>query len=361
MRIPVYEPCLDEAETENVLKCLREGWISSKGEFIDRFEADFANYVGSSQAISVSNGTVALHLALLALGLGPGDEVIIPGLTYVATANSVAYVGATPVLSDINPDDWNIDVDRLESLITSKTKAIIPVHLYGMPCHMEQIVDIASRHNLFIIEDCAEALGSKINGKHVGTFGDIATFSFYGNKTITTGEGGMVVTNDRMLGMKTRKLKGQGLSDKEYYHDVVGYNYRMTNICAAIGVAQLGKLNSILTRKSEIADRYRCALSLFARFQPDLLGYTNSYWMVSCILPGCNIAAIRNHLSVNGIETRPFFYPINKLPMYKACSEIPTSEKISPMGLNLPSSPNLTDRDVDFISKLLVDFMNNNI
>ena len=237
-KYPVYQPSIGKKEKQNVLECLESTWISSKGKFISQFENSFSEFIGVKHSVAVCNGTVALHVALLALGIGEGDEVIVPSFTYIASVNAIKYTAAKPVFIDSDFKTWQLDPTKIEENISGKTKAILVVHLYGQPCEMDTISAIAKKHNLFIIEDCAEAFGSLYNGKHVGTFGDISTFSFFGNKTITTGEGGMVVTNNSSLYEKSVHLKGQGLAkNREYYHDIIGYNYRMTNICAAIGCA----------------------------------------------------------------------------------------------------------------------------
>ena len=234
--IPVYRPDLSGNEKAYVNQCLDSTWISSRGEFIDRFQRTFAQRIGSANAIAVCNGTVAIHLPLVALGIGPGDEVIVPSLTYVAAVNAIRYVGATPVFADSDLRTWQIDPVDVEARITPRTKAILAVHLYGQACDMPTLCALARSKGLLVIEDCAEAFGTKIGDQHVGTFGDAASFSFFGNKTITTGEGGMVVLRDPATHRLALKLRGQGLADtREYWHDVVGYNYRMTNICAAIG------------------------------------------------------------------------------------------------------------------------------
>jgi perosamine synthetase len=240
---PVYQPSLSGNEKKYVIECIDSTWISSKGKFINEFEKKFADYLGVEYAASVSNGTVALHVALLALGIGPGDEVIVPTFTYIASVNSITYTGATPVFVDSDASTWQMDIADTRKKITPKTKAILAVHLYGHPCEIEELRKIADENKIFLIEDTAEALGSEYEGRKVGTFGDISTFSFFGNKTITTGEGGMVVTNDKELYEKCVHIKGQGLAkDAEYWHDIIGYNYRMTNICAAIGLAQLERV-----------------------------------------------------------------------------------------------------------------------
>lgn len=354
--IPVYKPSITEVEKAYVMKCLDEGWISSKGRFIEQFENEFREYVGSKHAVSVSNGTTALHTALLALGIGPGDEVLIPTLTYIASANAVTYTGAKPVFIDSDRHTWNIDPNKLQEAITSKTKAIMAVHLYGLPCDMAAINMIARMNGLYVIEDCAEAIGSKINGQHVGTFGDVSSFSFYGNKTITTGEGGMVVTNNEEIAKKASKIKGQGLSeDREYYHDMIGYNYRMTNICAAIGCAQMQNIEKTISDKLEIAYRYKNNLNGILEFQQVEQGLTNSYWMVSGLLKSdIEVQAVRSRLNRLGIETRPVFNPIHSMPMYDDGKRYCNAGLISFRGLNLPSWPGLSNEHIDYICEVLI-------
>lgn len=356
-RIPVYEPQLGEAERANVLECLDEGWVSSKGKFVERFESSFRDYIGAEYALTTSNGTTALHLAVLALGLGPGDEVVVPTLTYVAAANAITYVGATPVFVDSLKDTWLLDPADIERVITPRTRAIIAVHLYGLPCDMAAIDAIAKKHGLLVVEDCAEAIGSRIDGKHVGTFGDVGTFSFYGNKTITTGEGGMVVTNNPTLAERVFHLKGQGLArHRQYWHDVIGYNYRMTNICAAIGCGQLSRIDDILARKRTVAILYRQLLHEAFGFQEEPEGYLHSYWMVSVTIPNARRRdALRTHLAQNGIETRPVFYPVHSMPMYaRSYRRLPVADDIGNRGITLPSHPTLSDDSIGEISELLL-------
>jgi len=362
-RIPVYEPTLGADVRRNVLECIDTNWISSRGRFVDEFEQGFARYIGAPHAASVCNGTVALHLALLAIGIGPGDEVIVPTFTYIASVNAIAYVGATPVFVDSQLSDWQLDPADIERKITPNTKAILVVHLYGQPANLPAIIDIAVARGIRVVEDCAEAIGSRIGTKHVGTFGDIATWSFFGNKTITTGEGGMVTCADPDLDRVVRKLKGQGLAgNREYWHDVVGYNYRMTNICAAIGVAQLPEADRFLRRKREVAARYAKG---FANVPVDVLGETpgttNSYWM-NCIAvrhPD-EREALRRHLADSGIETRPGFYPAHTMPMYTAFDRgpYPAANHLAACAINLPSSPALNDDDVDLVVQKIQQFFN---
>ena len=254
IKIPIAEPDIGQEEIRNVTEAVKSGWISSKGQFIKDLEEQFARYFNVNFGASTSNGTSALHLALDALGIKMGDEVIVPTLTFIASANVVKYTGARPVFVDSHPDYWCIDPEKIEEKITDRTKAIMPVHLYGHPCDMDPIVRIAKKHDLFIVEDCAEAHGAEYRGKKVGSFGIISCFSFYGNKIITTGEGGMCLTNDKELAEKIRILRDHGMSpEKRYWHDVVGFNYRMTNLQAAIGVAQLAKLDKFIEKKRKIA------------------------------------------------------------------------------------------------------------
>jgi perosamine synthetase len=240
-KFPVYQPSLTGNEKKYVNECLDSSWISSKGKFIAEFEEKFGQYIGIKHSLSVCNGTVALHLALEGLGIGPGDEVIVPTLTYIASVNAIKYTGATPIFVDSLPDTWQLDPESVKQKITRKTKAIMVVHLYGHPCPMRELTQIAQANNCHIIEDCAEALASYYENKHVGTFGAVSTFSFFGNKTITTGEGGMVVCHDNELYKKILRLRGQGLAtDKEYWHDIIGYNYRMTNIARRFRISAAG-------------------------------------------------------------------------------------------------------------------------
>lgn len=251
--IPVYQPYFTGQEKIYVNQCLDSSWISSKGEFIKKFEGLFAEYIGAKKATSVSNGTVAIHLALEAIGVGKDDEVIVPALTYIASVNTILQTGAKPVYVDSLSHSWQVDPEDILRKITPQTKAVMVVHLYGLPCDMDPIVKICRERNLLLIEDCAEAFGTYYKGQHVGTFGDIATFSFFGNKTITTGEGGMVVANNAETIDRAFHLKNQGVSStREYWHDVLAYNYRMTNICAAIGLAQLEKADEILEKSDKL-------------------------------------------------------------------------------------------------------------
>lgn len=363
-RIPVYQPDLSGREREYVLECLDSTWISSKGRFIQEFEDGFAHFAGVPHAISVCNGTVALHLALLALGIGPGDEVIVPSLTYIASINAIRYVGATPVFCESLPDTWQMDPADVEQRITPHTRAVMAVHLYGGACEMPRLAALCEQYGLKLVEDCAEAIGTRLDGSHVGTFGDVATFSFFGNKTITTGEGGMVVCKDITLDSLLRRLRGQGLAaNREYWHDIVGYNYRMTNICAAIGLAQLERIDHILDRKTRLAKRYHVALaSTDLAFQATRPGETSSYWMVTVLTPRASDRdPLRAALANANIETRPVFHPAHTMPMYRAGElSLPVAEDIAARGINLPSWHDLPDAHLADIATAIANYSREN-
>jgi perosamine synthetase len=359
-QIPVYQPTLAGREREYVLDCLDSNWISSKGKYVTAFESAFAEQVGNRYAVAMCNGTIALHAALLALGVGPEDEVLVPTLTYVASVNAITYTGATPVFVDSLRDTWQIDPSDIERRIGPRTKAIIAVHVYGQPCQIDRLREIATHHNLFLIEDCAEAVGSYFGGKHVGTNCDIATYSFYGNKTITTGEGGMVVTSDKTLANRLIHLRSQGLAAyREYWHDVVGYNFRMTNICAAIGLAQLEQLDGFLRRKRDIAVAYEAAMDGTALTpHREASGTTHSFWMCSVLVADpMQRDIMREHLKEAGIETRPVFYPVHTMPMYqKRFERHPIAEDLAWRGVNLPSWPGMSDEQIATVTDSLKAF-----
>lgn len=352
--IPVYQPSLSGNEKKYVNECLDSTWISSKGRFLPLFEESFRQYIGTRYATAVSNGTVAIHLALVALGIGPGDEVIVPTLTYIASVNAIAYVGAVPVFVDSEPASWQMDPEDIVRKITPKTRAIMVVHLYGHPVDMDAIMAIARRHDLFVVEDCAEAFGARFRDQHVGTFGDIATFSFFGNKTVTTGEGGMVATNDATLYDRAVHFKGQGLAKhRTYWHDVIGYNYRMTNICAAIGLAQMERADELVQKKGELARRYDELLADLPvtphrACRPDIV---HSHWMYSVLVPdGAQRDHVMGALASDGIETRPVFYPVHTMPMYSMrYQRHKVAEDLGWRGINLPSWPDLSSEQIQRI------------
>jgi perosamine synthetase len=347
--IPIYQPDLSGNERRYVLECVDSSWISSIGPFIGRFEAQVAEMTGARHAIAVCNGTVALHLALHALGIGPGDEVIVPTLTYIASVNTIAQTGATPVFAECRESDWLLDPQDVKRRITQRTRAILPVHLYGTACDMPALERIARDHGLFLIEDAAEAFGCELGGRHLGTIGDAGTFSFFGNKTLTTGEGGMVICNDDALALRMRQAKGQGQSlTRRYWHEVMGFNYRMTNICAAIGVAQFERLGDIIHRKQAIASRYRALTrDLPVSFQERPQNLVSSEWLISLLLPrGTNRERLMHVMAEAGVDTRPVFYCAHTMPMYDRGESFPISDDIAARGLSLPSYPMLSEEDL---------------
>jgi perosamine synthetase len=358
--IPIAHPLLGAEELQNVKEAVESGWISSKGRFITEFEDEFAEYCGVKYGIATSNGTTALHLALKGLGIGKGDEVIVPDLTFIATANAVTYTGATPVMVDSHPVYWGLDPEKIEENITPKTKAIIPVHLYGHPCDMDAINDIAGAHNLYVVEDAAEAHGAEYKGRKVGGFGDVACFSFFGNKIITTGEGGMCLTNDEELAANLRILRDHGQRpDKKYWYDMVGFNYRMTNVQAAIGVAQVERLGQLIGQKRQVAGWYAEGLKCLSDEgvivpASEMPWAKNVYWMYSILLNqkfGIGRDEVISGLYDMGIETRPFFYPLHVMPPYEIRTCFPVAETISRWGINLPSGYDIGEADVSFICR----------
>lgn len=355
--IPVAQPSLGHKELRNLTSCVKSSWISSQGQFIDRFESEFAHFCSTKYSVSTSNGTTALHLALLAIGIKKGDEVILPALTFVSCANTVAYAGASPVFVDIDESTWTIDPDLIEKQITKKTKAIMAVHLYGYPAQMDRLKQIANKHHLFLIEDAAEAHGAEFQHKRVGGIGQIGCFSFYGNKIITTGEGGMIVTNDQTLAKKITILKNHGSTSKgNYFHPVLGYNYRMTNIQAAIGLAQLQRINAFLRARKKIDGLYRKLLSTTTGIvlpPEDTEIKKGVCWTFSLRINqsfGKSAKEVRQYLQKKSIETRPFFVPLHKLPMYQSNDHFPIAERISSEGLSLPTFVGLSVKKIHFIA-----------
>lgn len=361
--IPVAEPSITEKEIQYVTDAVKSGWVSSTGFYVEQFEKRFAEYIGTSYALTASNGTAALHLALLALDIGPGHEVIVPDLTFIATANSVLYTGATPVFADIDPETWCIDPISVERKITPRTKAIIPVHLYGHPADMDEIANIASRHGLHIIEDAAEAHGAEYKNQKVGSIGDAGIFSFYGNKIITTGEGGIITTNSSAIYDKAKYLRDHGMcAHKRYWHTAVGFNYRLTNVQAALGLAQLERIDELLGRRRQVFGWYEALLENVksVRLNPRKLWAQPVSWMV-CALCDVPDAASRDHLmrqlKQQGIDTRPFFYPVSSQPIYGGACESPVASHISERGLNLPSGPSLSYDQVMVVCHALCEML----
>ncbi|HSS48703.1 MAG TPA: DegT/DnrJ/EryC1/StrS aminotransferase family protein [Thermoanaerobaculia bacterium] len=361
--IPVSAPSLLGNEKRYVNECLDSTWISSIGTFIDEFERRFAAYCETAHAVSCCNGTVALHLALLGLGIGPGDEVIVPSLTYVASVNAIRYCGAEPVFVDSDRRTWNLDPADLRRKITPRTRAVVAVHLYGKPASLREILEIAREHGLKVVEDAAEALGATYGGRPVGSLADVSAFSFFGNKVITCGEGGMVLTQDETLARKIRQLKGQGQDfERRYWFPVVGYNYRMTNIEAALGLAQLEKIDDYLAARDEIAAWYRQELagcSDLTLAAADL-GERAVCWLFSVVLPrhaGEERDEVMARLRQAGVDSRPFFYPCHVLPPYLADrpADCPGAEWLSACGLSLPTWVGMTREHVRRVGGALVE------
>ena len=359
-RISVAQPTLNGNERKYVLDCLDTNWISSVGKYIGAFEKAFAEFCGVKHAIATNNGTTALHLALVALDLQPGDEVIIPTVTYIATANAVRYCGATPVLVDVHAATMNIDPDEIERKVTPKTKGIIPVHLYGFPAEMDKINAIARKHGLWVVEDAAEAHGAEVSGRRVGSLGTCATFSFFGNKIVTTGEGGMVTTDDEQLAKKLLLFRGQGMDlARRYWFPVVGYNYRMTNIQAAIGLAQMEHVDQALSERARLAGWYAEALKGLESeivLPKDVPSTRQVFWMYNIFLREGGAErrdAVMKRLDEANIETRPVFYPMHVLPPYREDTVYPVADLWAPRGINLPTHQALTQADVERIAASL--------
>ena len=355
-------PTLLGNEKRYVTDCIETGWISSIGKYISAFEEQFASFCNVPYAVACNNGTTALHLALLAHGVGSGDEVIVPTLTYVATANAVRYCNAQPVFIDSEPCTMNLDPAKLEQAISPRTKGIVVVHLYGHPVDMDPVLEIARRHNLFVIEDAAEAHGARYKGRIAGSLADMATFSFFGNKIITTGEGGMITTGSKELADKVRLFRGQGMDPaRRYWFPVIGYNYRMTNIQAALGLAQLENIQEHLGMRRKVAqwyDRHLARVDRFVQRPVELEWARHAFWIYTILLreevPLTN-DEFRDKLAQRGVDTRPVFYPMHTLPPHADGQQYPVAEALSARGVNLPTHGQLTESDVEYISNVLLD------
>jgi perosamine synthetase len=358
--IPVNEPLLDGNEKKYLLECIETGWISSEGPFIKQFEEKFAARVGRKHGIAVTNGTAAIDAAVDSLGIGPGDEVIMPTFTIISCITQIVRCGAIPVLVDSDSVTWNMDITQIEAKITARTKAIMVVHIYGLPVDMLPVLDIAKRHNLKIIEDAAEMHGQTYHGKPCGSFGDISTFSFYPNKHLTTGEGGMIVTDDDELAETCRSLRNLCFQpEKRFVHERLGWNLRMTNMQAAIGLAQLERLDDFIQRKRMMGQRYTELLIDLPGLQLPLAhtGYANNiYWVYGLLLDksaGLNTVDIMKRLAAKGIGTRPFFYPMHLQPVLKRLGffsndeQYPIAESFYERGFYLPSGMALNDVQIE--------------
>ena len=356
--VRISAPQFKGNESKYVQECIDSTWVSSIGRFIPLFENEFARFCDVPHAVAANNGTSALHLALLGCKLQPGDEVIVPTLTFVATANAVTYCGATPVFVDSEPRTMNLDPALLEAKITPRTRGIIVVHLYGHPADMDPILAIARRHNLFVVEDAAEAHGARYRGQIVGGLADVGTFSFFGNKIITTGEGGMVTVRDPEKAALIRTYRGQGMqTDRRYWFPVIGYNYRMTNIQAALGLAQLEQIDRYMAHHRTVASWYAHYLSPLAHRMAlpiEEPWCRHAYWLYTVILNAAVTVGrdeLMSDLAAVGIETRPVFYPMHVLPPYfEPDAHYPVADRLSARGLSLPTHIGLTESDVAYVA-----------
>jgi perosamine synthetase len=362
--IPVAEPDLTGNEARYLQECIESGWVSSQGSFVRRLEREFGSFIGVPHVAAVSSGTAALHLALIALGIGPGDEVIVPSLTFIATANAVRYVGAVPVFADCDPVTWTLSPEAASLSITPRTKAIIPVHLYGHPAHMDELAGLTRSHGLYLIEDAAEAHGALYKGTPTGALSDIAVFSLFGNKVITSGEGGLVATSDEELDTRVRLYRDQGLTKEartsvHYWHEVIGFNYGMSNLQAAVALAQLERIEHFVSERRRVARRYESLLCCcpVLEFAHEMAWARSNYWMPSVLLSAEArisrndlIEALRNE----AVDTRPFFYPIHRLPPYDSGQRLPITEDVAARGLNLPTSSRLSDATIHRVADTLL-------
>jgi perosamine synthetase len=360
----VAEPDIGDRELQYVIEAVQSGWVSSQGPFVSRFEEQFAEYCDCRYAVSACNGTAALHLALAALKVRPGDEVILPSLTFMATAAAVVYMGATPVFADSDPDTWCIAPESIRSLISARTRAIIAVHLYGHPAEMDEILALAADHRIPVVEDAAEAHGALYKGRRVGGLGTIGIFSYYGNKLITTGEGGMLVTNDKRLADRARFLANHAMHPRRrYWHPVIGANYRLSNVQAALGVAQLERIDELLLQKLKVFRWYEQFLAGSAiELNPSGPSTRNSYWLVCALLPrGVSRDAVMRELNQRAIDTRPLFYPMHTLPplrKYANADHPPViAADIASRGINLPSGVKLSKADVRYVADTLKEVL----
>jgi perosamine synthetase len=364
VRIPVCSPSIGEKEVQRVVECLKSTWISGISKYVEEFEEAFAKYCNCKYGVATNSGTTALHLALATLNIKPGDEVIIPTFTMIATANAVTYTGAKPVLVDADENTWNLDTSKIEDKINEHTKAIIVVHTYGHPADMDPIIELAEKYNLYVIEDAAEAHGAEYKGKRVGSIGDIGCFSFYANKIITTGEGGMVVTNNEELAEKARWLRAHafGRYGKHFYHEALGFGYRMSGLQAALGLAQLERIDEFVLIRRNNAKLYNSLLSELGEkitLPPEAPWAKNVYWMYSILIEdnfGMSRDELMKRLESEGIETRTFFYPIHVQPIYaKQYQEesFPVADELSRKGINLPSGNNLTADEIEYVCQCI--------
>ncbi len=359
-RIHYTKPSITEKEVAYATDAARNGWGERCYDYIHRFEAMFREFVGTKYAIATSSCTGALHMGMSALGVKPGDEVILADTNWIATAAPITYLGATPVLVDILTDTWCIDPDRAEEAITSKTKAIIATHLYGNLCDMDRLLEIGKRHNIPIIEDAAEAIGSRWHGKHAGSMGAFGTFSFHGTKTLTTGEGGMFVTNDQELYETVLTLSNHGRArgqTKQFWSDMIGFKYKMSNIEAAIGCAQMERIKELIAGKRRVFKHYAKALAhLPLSMNPEPPGTVNGYWMPTIVvdesIPFDRYALLEAFKTAN-IDGRVFFWPLSSMPMFRSVPANTNSYDIHARALNLPSYHDATEKDLNRVIEVM--------
>ena len=363
-KFPILQPDIGDEEINNLLECANTGWISSQGRFIKEFEVDFSGYLNGGHAVAVSSGTAALQLGMLALDIGANDEVIVPNFTFGASINAIIHVGAIPVLVDVDPDTWTLSLKAIEAAINKNTKAIMPVHLYGQSAHIDEINKIAKNNNLHIVEDCAEALGGTYKKRLIGRDGDATCFSFFANKLITTGEGGMVVFKDKKTADKAKIMRDHGMSpQKKYWHEFAGVNFRMTNMQASIGVAQLKKINNFLLKRKNVFQRYDKHFKSNSQLLllPKNSWSENSYWLYTLVVSEFTEKKrdkLLKALSDRGIDARPGFYPLHKMPPYQKYSngsDYPISSFLGTSTINLPSSPGLTSDEIDHIAQIVIN------
>jgi perosamine synthetase len=356
--LPVAEPDLTHKELRNLLDAYLSTWISSTGEYLTSFEKRFAEIVGMSYGVATSNGTVSLQLALAALGIGEGDEVIVPDLTFAASANSVIHAGARPIFVDVDPTTWCISPEGIEAAITPRTRAVMPVHVFGRPAPMTEIRALAKSHGLFVIEDCAEAHGARYDGQPVGSFSDISSFSFFANKIITTGEGGLCLTNDPDLAVRMRVLRDHGMRpDRRYWHEEPGFNFRMTNMQAAVGCAQVDRMRELLGMRRAVHASYEVAFDgmagvelappLSPRFEPVV-------WFSCALVAADKRAALIEACRRSNIDLRPFFHNLSAMPAFsRFARECPASSSLSARGINLPTSRKITPEVAERIASVI--------
>jgi perosamine synthetase len=359
LKVPLSKPDLSQVEEKYLSSAFKSSWISSTGEYVDRFEEAWALESQTKYALSVSNGTVALHLILVALGIGEGDEVIVPSLTYIATANAVRYTGATPVFADCSPSDWNISLSEVQRLTSARTKALICVHIYGVPCDLDSLVAHCKTAGIFLIEDAAQAPFSEISKRRIGSYGVASSFSFYGNKIITSGEGGAVVTSDFELYNRMKLLRGQGMDpQRRYFFPVIGFNYRLTNMQCAILLGQVERSGEMLEKRRKIFDSYHIALQSVKslKFQEPRHGVISTPWLFTCLIDGIDqerrdlvISELRNF----GVETRPIFLPVHDMPPYKLLNSESLSHtfRIASSGISLPTFSTLSASEQEYVSQ----------